>query len=432
MTPSMYFKGLKTHLEKKRNLKKPSDELKGKQWKDFVDLVTYAYKYVPFYRNLYARVGFVPSDLKTPADLASVPTVRKEMLQREETDQLLGEGYHPDKLVCKTTSGSSGEPLYVCYTPEDRIYRTIDHLRIFFYNGMGLRDRIAQITHRKVPDFRYAFQKLGFLPIEFVKLVSNPPEQQLDQLKDINPAVLHANASSIVLLAAEIKKRGHCPIHPKLIFTTGELLGPDDRVLIEQTFNVCPRDIYGILEMGDVAWQCSETKGYHLNLDSFLAEVEVDRRQAEPSEIGRLIITNLHSRAMPFIRYEVGDLVTAPREDCCPCGCTFPLIEVVQGREDDWLYSADGNRVSSFIFLISIKGVKQYRMIQKDYGQVLVEILPGSDFDDMTLKRVKSYVIGQLGSMGSGMTVDVSKVNHLAQQSGKMRRLISEINHPSP
>ncbi len=89
MSLSMYFTGLKTHLEKKRNLKKPLNELKGKQWETFVDLVTYAYEYVPFYRELYARVGLVPSDLKTPADLASVPTVRKEMLQREDTDQLL-------------------------------------------------------------------------------------------------------------------------------------------------------------------------------------------------------------------------------------------------------------------------------------------------------------------------------------------------------
>jgi phenylacetate-CoA ligase len=85
----MYFTGLKIYLEKKRNLKKPLNELKNKQWKGFIDLITYAYKYVPFYRNLYASVGFAPSDLKTPADLASVPSVRKEMLQREDILNLM-------------------------------------------------------------------------------------------------------------------------------------------------------------------------------------------------------------------------------------------------------------------------------------------------------------------------------------------------------
>ena len=107
------------------------------------------------------------------------------------------------------------------------------------------------------------------------------------------------------------------------------------------------------------------------------------------------------------------------------------MTEVVQGREDDWLHSADGNRVSPLVSLMSsIPGVSQYRMIQNDYDQILVEILPGSDFDDMTLKRVKSHVLEKLVSMRSELRVDVSKVNHRPQQSGKMRRLISEMSIP--
>jgi phenylacetate-coenzyme A ligase PaaK-like adenylate-forming protein len=96
MPLSMYFTGLKTYLEKERNLKKPLNESKNKQWKGFFDLVTYAYKYLPFHRNLYASIGFVPSDLETPADFASVPSVRKEMLQREDILTLI-------KLIISST-----------------------------------------------------------------------------------------------------------------------------------------------------------------------------------------------------------------------------------------------------------------------------------------------------------------------------------------
>jgi phenylacetate-CoA ligase len=242
--------------------------------------------------------------------------------------------------------------------------------------------------------------------------------------------VLYAYASSMVLLSAAVERRGHCPIRPKLIFTTGELLNPADRTLIDRTFDVRLRDIYGLVEMGDVAWQCPECEGYHLNLDSFLAEVEVDGRPAEPGQVGGLIVTNLHSRAMPFIRYEVGDMVTAPQDDLCSCGCTFPRIRVLQGRADDWLYSPDGKRVSPLVFLMSsIPGVQQYRMIQKAYDHLLVEILPGPAFSDKTLKKVKEHV---LQAMGSVTQVDVYSVDHIPQQSGKMRRLISEIEQPSP
>lgn len=108
------------------------------------------------------------------------------MFQQADINQLIPEGCQPDRLLCKTTSGSSGEPLYLCYTPEDRIYRSIIHLRIMFYNGMGFRDRMAQITYRKVPDFRYTFQKLGLLPKEYVYLPANPKEESLGQADQIN------------------------------------------------------------------------------------------------------------------------------------------------------------------------------------------------------------------------------------------------------
>lgn len=418
----MYLTGIRTHLLLRRNLKKSLDQLKAEQWQAFRDLVKYAYLNVPFYRDLYDRSGFSPNDLKTPNDLHSVPVTRKSMFQQTELRRLLEKGLATEKLVSKRTSGSSGSPLNVYYTPEDRIYRTLLHLRILFFNGMTLRDRMAHISDsRNVPNYRYGFQNLGFLPKEFV-YAGDPTDQQLDLLKAISPAVIYSYASSMVLLSSAVEKQGECPIHPKLVFTTGELLNPDDRELIDRAFSVRLRDIFGIVEMGDVAWQCPECQGYHLNIDSFLGEVEPNDRE----EAGRLIITNLHSRVMPFIRYEVDDMVTPPRDDPCPCGCTFPRIDVIQGRADDWLYSLDGKKVSSLIFVIaSIPGVMQYRMIQKSLDYLVVEILPGPNYDNQTLKKVKDHVSE---IMGSGLKVDVQGVNEIPKHSGKMRRVISEIN----
>jgi phenylacetate-CoA ligase len=230
----------------------------------------------------------------------------------------------------------------------------------------------------------------------------------------------------MVLLSSEIEKLGKCPFHPKIVFTTGELLNPDDRELINQAFCVKLRDIYGVVEMGDVAWECPALNGYHLNIDSFYAEVFVGDRLAEPGEAGQLVMTNLHSHAMPFIRYEVGDIVTAPQYETCSCGCTFPRLGVLQGRADDWLYTPDKKRVSPLIFVIaSIPGVQQYRMIQKDYAHLRVEILPGPGFGDETLRKSADHVIEV---MGPGMEVEVVEVSEIPQQAGKMRRVISQID----
>jgi phenylacetate-CoA ligase len=296
------------------------------------------------------------------------------------------------------------------------------------HNGVRLRDRVAQITYREDPGFRYIFQKAGFLPREFISIKTNHPENQIDQLAAFNPSVIYGYPSNLVLLAREVKERGNCQIRPKHIFTTGELLNSDDRELINRAFKVDLRDIYGIVEMGDVAWQCSELRSYHLNVDSFLVEVRNDGRPTKPGEVGHLTITNLHSRAMPFIRYEVGDMLTAYREDRCPCGCTFPLVDMIQGREDDWLYLPDGKRFSPMAFEVSaVPGIKQYRVIQKDYNHLFVEIIPGFDFVNRTPENVRKHV---QKIVGPALRVQVSEVDHIPQQSGKMRRYFSELVQP--
>lgn len=420
----MYLTGISTYLRLRRNLNKSLEQLKTEQWKAFCDTVRYAYLNVAFYKDLYDRVGFSPDDLKTPDDVQYVPITRKSMFQQEELRRLIAAEYSVENLVQKRTSGTSGSPLNVYFTPKDRIYRTLLHLRGLFVNGMTLRDRMAHISDsRSAPDYRYLFQKLGFLQKEFV-YAAEPPDKQLELLKKIEPAVIYSYASSMVLLASEIERIGECPLAPKLIFTTGELLNPDDRELIDRTFSVRLRDLFGLIEMGDVAWQCSELKGYHLNIDSFLVEVEPE----DGAEDGRLIVTNLHSRAMPFIRYELDDMVTLPVDDPCPCGCPFPRIDVIKGRADDWLYSVDGKKVSPLVFVIaSVPGVMQYRMIQKRFDHLVVEILPGDGFDGQTLERIKAHVIEV---MGNGLQVDVNKVDKIPkEQSGKLRRVISEIKN---
>lgn len=424
----MYIIGLKTYFRLMGNLKRPLDALKDRQWRVFCDLVKFAYEHVPFYRDLYNQAKFLPEALKNPSDLTIVPLTRKAMFQQADPQQFLARGNQLEKLVSKRTSGSSGFPLMIYYTPEDRVYRTLLHLRILFANGMGFRDHMVQISDkRNFPDYRYKFQKLGFLPKDFI-YCGDHADQQLNVLTAMNPAVIYSYTSSLVLIANEVRRRGKCPIQPKLIFTTGELMTPYDRENIEEAFSVPPHDIYGIVEMGDMAWQCSECNGYHLNMDSCLAEVLVNGRPAEAGEVGSLVITNLHSRVMPFIRYEVGDIITAPRNTPCSCGCNFPRVDVVQGRADDWLYAADGKRISPMdITIARVTGVQQYRVIQKRINYLVVEIVPGLGFSTETLKGVEQHLREVIGH---GVQIEIQRVDQIPRQSGKIRSVFCEIKQP--
>lgn len=422
-----YWTGLKTYYTLSRNLRKPLEVLQSRQFRALCKLVGHAYRNVPFYRRFYEEAGFSPEQLRKPEDIERIPKTRKLLFQQANESELIADNLNQQQLVGKRTSGSTGSPLNVYYTPEDRIYRTILHLRILLHNGMSLRDRMAHISDsRHSADWRYGFQKLGFLSKNFV-CAADPAERQLADLERIHPDVIYSYASSLVLLAQEVARRGKNSIHPKLVFTTGELLNSTDRQLVNEVFGVQVKDIYGVVEMGDVAWQCPALSGYHLNIDSFFAEIETDSGSALPGEAGRLILTNLHSMAMPFIRYEVGDVVTTIQPEACACGCTFPRIGVVQGRADDGLFTADGRRISPLIFVVaSIPGVQQYRMIQKALDFLWIEIVPGAGFTLETLSQVADHV---REVMGGGMRVEVRQISEIPKDpSGKMRRVVSEIN----
>ena len=422
----MYWTGIKTYLRLHRNLRSPLEKLRADQFRKLRELVEYAYHHVPFYRQLFNGAGFSPDLLKIPQNIRRIPTTRKALFQQAPAEEVISDQCHIEKLVRKRTSGSSGSPLNVYYTPEDRIYRTLLHLRILFHNGMRWRDQMAHISDsRHAADWRYGFQKLGFLPKEFV-YAADSTQRQLEALTAINPAVIYSYASSMALLASEAESRGASPIHPKLIFTTGELLTENDRERINRIFSTQVRDIFGIVEMGDVAWQCAAQNGYHLNLDSFFIEIDAGGAEAEVGASGRLIITNLHSFAMPFIRYDVGDLLSAPEDQPCECGCTFPRAQVLQGRADDWLYSTAGQRVSPLIFVIaSVPGVQQYRMIQKSFDHLVVEIVPGRDYSSATLKKIEEHVRDVLGRDLKAEVVPVQEIPK--DPSGKMRRVVSQI-----
>lgn len=412
-------------LQLEKNLKRSSSQLRKEQWVKFCNIVNFAWLRVPLYQRHFEKAGFHPSALISFDNIRNIPKIQKTTLQLAELSDCIANIYKLSQLVKGRTSGSSGHPLDVYYTKEDWIYRTLIHLRILLSNGMKFRDKIAHISDtRHLSDFKYFFQRLGFLSKAFV-FIGDDAYLQLRKLSRIRPSVIYSYPSNMTLLADAIKAMPICPIKPRMIFTTAELLTMEDRQIIESTFHAPLYDIYGAVEMGDIAWQCPYQNGYHVNIDSFLIEVETDGRPSLPGEPGNLVITNLHSMAMPFIRYELNDIVTVPEEESCPCGCTFPRIRVLNGRSDDWLYTADGKRVSPLVFVIaSIPGVGQYRVLQKAYDHLIVEILPGRDFNKHTLNLVRDHVIDV---MGTNQRIEVRRKEHIPRESGKIRRVISDI-----
>jgi putative adenylate-forming enzyme len=95
-----------------------------------------------------------------------------------------------------------------------------------------------------------------------------------------------------------------------------------------------------------------------------------------------MIVTDLHRRTQPIIRYELNDLITVST-DSCDCGSSFRIIEQIQGRSDDLLWSQRiDNGDLQFIFpdylrraiISSSDTIDEYQVIQKSYSKVEVRL----------------------------------------------------------
>jgi len=61
---------------------------------------------------------------------------------------------------------------------------------------------------------------------------------------------------------------------------------------------------------------------------------------------GAIVVTDLTNYGMPFIRYKVGDVGVPSAKTSCPCGCTYPIMESLEGRVADYVVTPDGNYIS--------------------------------------------------------------------------------------
>ena len=258
---------------------------------------------------------------------------------RFPASDLVAGGFEAEKLVVHRTSGSSGEPFSIRRTPfEDRLLQAY-RLAILFRLGMRLTDRrMAVVTARFGPEALY--MKLGLLRYEEVDCLESP-EEMLRRLRAKPPGVLRGFPGTLSWLAGYIEDADRAVIHPKFVTTDSELMTADMRARIAEGFGAKVVDFYDSHEFNMIGWECQSGGLYHVSDLSMIAEVDNEGGAVSPGEDGELVGTALHSWAMPFIRFRLGDLVTrGPLQ--CPCGATNSTLMQVQGRLIDRFVLPDG------------------------------------------------------------------------------------------
>ena len=189
--------------------------------------------------------------------------------------------------------------------------------------------------------------------------------QTMASRPDIRHLMTYVDAA--VSLAEFAEERGlECPNCPPS-WAAPEPLTPEFRRILERGFKAEVFDKYGSRECCDMACECRHHTGLHVFSPNVYLEIVDDQGIAVPAgETGRILVTLLNNLSFPMIRYEIGDLGKWAPARLCPCGSPFPLIESLQGRQDDMLTTEDGTRQSSS-FVRHFVGVSLNRQLIREW-----------------------------------------------------------------
>ncbi len=410
----------------KRNQWLKEEELMNIQEKRLRMIIDHAYHNVPYYHEMFDSHGIKPEDIRSVEDLQKIPITTKREIQRNYPDKIIAKGTDLNQCKIRSTTGSTGRPLEICYGQKSLPYYAALGYYAFFECGLRFTDKMVSLEVPYHPVQRTWFQRLGILRYETVSLLQ-PVGTIIEALRVIKPDVIYGFPSILSLLAREIKAKNIAGISPRMVITHAETLTDHSRKEIGDAFNADVFDLYGSVEFSCLAFECKEHLGYHMISDGAIIEFIKGGKNIRGHEPGEIVVTGLCNYEMPLIRYRLGD-VGIPSNKKCSCGRGFPLMNSVEGRTDDFLILPSGRIISprGINALEYIPGITEYRTIQKEKDRFVVQVVKGKGFSQETISQIERQI--KVGCVGENVRCEVEVVKELPRErTGKLRTIVSKV-----
>jgi phenylacetate-coenzyme A ligase PaaK-like adenylate-forming protein len=258
-----------------------------------------------------------------------------------------------------------------------------------------------------------------------------PLDEMVAALNDFQPEVLLGYPSVGALLAAE-QLAGRLRIAPHLIAFGSEPVTIEVRERVGAAWGIDPGEYYVSTEAPMIATSRPDRPRV-LELYDDLHVVEAVDEDGRPVPDGtpgsKVLITNLHNRALPLIRYELADRITIS-PDPNPAGRPYRPLAGIDGRTADTLTlpAAGGGTVAVLPLRLGapfarLPEVRQFQIVHEPARlEVRVVLDPSAGAD--TPERVRMAVTRALLEVGAvPPAVSVTSVDRLEREAGPAAKL---------
>lgn len=363
-----------------------------------IGFIKKCYQNVPLYKNIAREMSI--SEINRITD---VPVIGKKELIGRQNECIAPEycgKYINNELLLMRTSGSTGHYLQIMWDMAD-IDRSLVGLWLRRAKNYGIFPHsrlVIFFTDALSPD-RYR-QERNELGISKQMLLPHNIGAACANIVSWDPEWMILQPQTAVLLTEYIKRSG-CGVPPSLKYVefTGEVLDPSVRKDVENIFGCVTANQYGANETGSVAYECP-CGNLHVMSGNVYAEIVDEDGVTVADSIsgaydgerakGAIVVTSLTNKAMPFIRYDIGDKGAILNKKCS-CGCKFPVMELHGGRRNDFISQKDGGRMSSYLLVKMIDrlnvvtdgAVLQFHFTQRAYDKFKVRLYTEEDKEEI-------------------------------------------------
>jgi len=358
---------------------------KNQQDKALVEMVKLGYEKSARVKKMLDDAGIDSAAIKSREDLEKLPvTSREKLVDMEQQHPPYAGLENPDIHVDRIFT--SPGPVYEPHLSET------DYLwaRAFFAAGIGPNDvALNAFSYHLVAaglTFHSGLRRVG---ATVVPSGASSSQIQVQLIKDLKVTAYVGTPSFLKAIIEKSKEMGFDfkkDFGMKKACFAAEPLLPDLRRSFENDYGIDTYQMYGATEVGDVAYECFEKKGWHICEETIVEIVDPATGKNVPEgELGEVVVTRLNNIFF-LLRFGTGDLSRLITESC-PCGRTSYRLAGIAGRVGD---------------AVKVRGLfvapSQLKMLQAKFNNLpLQAVVSRTGHDDLLTLRIEK-ISPEIGS----------------------------------
>jgi phenylacetate-coenzyme A ligase PaaK-like adenylate-forming protein len=348
---------------------------------------------VPYYKNLFKKVGIAPAKKFDLAEFEKIPLLTRDMV-RNEQNQLLKNKSQLSSYKYSTTAGTSGKPLGFYVSHDASAIEWAYMLWNWSFAGFRqydkrivLRGNFVQGSSNRFYEYDPIRNALNFSSFN---LNEENLEKILEKTLRYRPDFFHAYPSTAIIFAQYLERNKFRIPSLKALLLGSENLLLSQKKYLEKIFNCRVYSWYGHSEKCVLAGNCDMTDGYWPFPFYGYTEI-VDKTGKVISEVGkkgRIVGTSFINDATIFIRYLTDDEAEWGIEKVN--GVERKVLRNIIGRWDqEVLVGKTGAKIPIAAVNIHSKiytKVSAFQFYQEEKGRAVLRIIKSNNWQSQDLE----------------------------------------------